>query len=170
MCFTFSLSNGVLIFQKLEKTTDQRKMKTSWDSAFEHCSNCLVPERPNICTQWNLCGELGISGAHGAVKSHLFMVITEKVYLHVCPKQELWVVPGEIMAWEGVEIMDWVGVVHCSSEESAGIVALLAQGTSRRSSGGWNPVKWKTNGKLGGRSGEGGFPLGGISLEKEFWD
>lgn len=33
-----------------------------------------------------------------------------------------------------------------------GLAALLAQGTGRRSSGGWNPVKGKTNGKLRGLS------------------
>lgn len=119
ICFTFS---GVPIFQKLEKATDQRNLKTGWDCVFEHRSNCLVPERAKISVQWNLCGELGISGALGAVKSHLFMVITEKVFLHLFAEQEHcfgWCQVKLWIEWELYTVplrnkLVWSGSTSCS--------------------------------------------------------
>lgn len=82
----YILSNGILICQKLEEATDQRGLKTSWKCIFVYHTDCWVPERPNICRQWNLCGELGIAGAHGAVQPDLCMPTMEEVYLHVFAK------------------------------------------------------------------------------------
>lgn len=123
ICFAFGLSNGVLIVQKLEKATDQiREIWKPVECIFEYCSNCLVPERPNICAQWNLCGELGVSGSHGAVKSHLCMAITEKVCLHVFAEQEHCFEWCQVKLWIEWELytvplrnqLIWSGSIACS--------------------------------------------------------
>lgn len=88
ICFTFSLSNGILMCLELKKATNQRSLKTSQECIFEYRSNCLVPERPNICAQRNRGGELGIAGAHGAVQPDLCMLVTEEVDLHVLAESE----------------------------------------------------------------------------------
>lgn len=88
ICFTFSLSNGIFIYQKLKQATNQKSLKTRQEYIFEYCSNSLVPERPNICAQRNVSGELGIAGAHGAVKPDLCTPTTEEVCLRVFAESE----------------------------------------------------------------------------------
>lgn len=106
------------------RRSDQRNLKTSWECIFEYCSNCLVPERPNICAQWNQTCVVNwvFSGAHGAVKSHLCMAITEKVCLHVFAEWEHCFEWCQVKLWIEWELytvplrnqLVWSGSIACS--------------------------------------------------------
>lgn len=151
ICFTFSLSNWVLIVQEFEKTTDQ--IREIWKPVESVSLNTVV-------TVWSLKDLIFVHNE------------TKPVWWTGCFLEHmgLW---SLIYAWPSQRRSVCMCLLNGNIALSGarwnyglsgsctlflwgiswyGLAALLAQGTGRRSSGGWNPVKGKTNGKLRGLS------------------